>query len=101
MKAKQQYLLISAYERNIEQPEAYSTHSEAFNAMADELACQLDDITSWKLKHHFKAETLEELEGFGERFGLSKNGAWCNGNYNHDWKIVRLTVQDNQITECE
>jgi len=96
-----QYQLISTYERDIEQPEVYNTHNQAFEAMVEDLARQTDDFSAWKLKKHFKSNTLEELDGYDDFFGLDEDWAWYNGNYNYDWKIVRLTVQNNRIIKCE
>jgi len=101
LKEKHQYMLLSAYEGVTEQPEVYNTHKQAFDAMVDELAEQTEDFSAWKIKKHFKAGTLDELDGYNDCFGLCKNAACYYGSENFNWKIVCLTVQDNKITKCE
>ena len=100
---KKQYLVISSYERDIEEPAAFNTHKQAFEAMVTDMCHQLDsdEISAWKLKKHFKAGTLDTLDGYNDEFGIGNDSAWVNNNYNFDWKIVCLTVQDNRIIKCE
>jgi len=98
MNKNHQYLLLSAYDRVIEHPEAFNTRNQAFDAMIDGLARQLDDFSAWKLKKHFKNDTLEELDGFDDYFSFGESHAWYTGSDNFDWKIVEITIQNNRIT---
>ncbi|MDR0288138.1 MAG: hypothetical protein LBI03_10615 [Clostridiales bacterium] len=98
---KYQYMLVTIHERDIELAEVYNTHNKAFDAMLVHLDRKLDEFSAQKIKKHFKENTLGELDGYDNYFGLYEDSAWFNGNSNYDWRIIHLTIQDNIIIKCE
>ena len=98
-----QYMLLSACECGMDLPDVYNTREEAFDSMISGVSDQTE-YSFETLKEHFASKTLDEFDDFEDDFGIEDNSAWVtegNNHENHEWRIVAIKVQANQIIKCE
>lgn len=78
------FVLIECIEREINTPDCFKSHEEAYKEMRKRMAEALS----------IEPEELEEFEDWGDEVGIScdNNSAWITDYHhnNYDWKIFEV-----------
>ena len=78
------YLLVEVIDRDINTPEFFDTHKEAYDRMCEYVA------QVWEVSVEHLKDNLNEFGDFGWETNVNKNCAYTERHgINFDWKISR------------